>query len=125
LSQARQRLGAAERRVQSRQQALQAAERRLAKTQALHQAQQAEYQRLQARLQRFEQDNQTNLAPIAAEFRLDAGFGTYENIALLIEMGYEVYTKAQWPLECFSAPPQRPAFRLGASRRQRRDGGLA
>jgi len=49
---------------------------------------------LQARLQRFEQDNQTNLAPIAAEFRLDAGFGTYENIALLIEMGYEVYTKA-------------------------------
>jgi hypothetical protein len=25
---------------------------------------------------------------------LDAGFGTYENIALLIEMGYEVYTKA-------------------------------
>jgi len=94
LSQARQRLGAAERRGQSRQQALQAAERRLVKTQALHQAQQAEYQRLQARLQRFEQDNQTNLAPIAAEFRLDAGFGTYENIALLIEMGYEVYTKA-------------------------------
>jgi hypothetical protein len=94
LSQVRQRLQAAEHRVQSRQQALQVAERRLAKTQALHQAQQAEYQRLQARLQRFEQDNQTNLAPIAAEFRLDAGFGTYENIALLIEMGYEVYTKA-------------------------------
>jgi hypothetical protein len=94
LSQARQRLRAAEHRVQSRQQALQVAERRLAKTQALHQAQQAEYQHLQARLQRFEQDNQTNLAPIAAEFRLDAGFGTYENIALLIEMGYEVYTKA-------------------------------
>ncbi|MBM3182341.1 MAG: hypothetical protein FJZ86_18645 [Chloroflexi bacterium] len=26
-------------------------------------------------------------------FRLDAGFGTYDNIALLIEMGYEVYVK--------------------------------
>jgi hypothetical protein len=27
-------------------------------------------------------------------FRLDAGFGTWENVALLIELGYEVYTKA-------------------------------
>jgi len=35
-----------------------------------------------------------NLAPVAAEFRLDAGFGTYDNVALLIEMGYKVYTKA-------------------------------
>jgi len=94
LSRARHRLQAAERRLHSRQVALQAAEQRLAKTLALQQAQQAEVQRLQERLQRFEQDNQTNPAPIAAEFRLDAGFGTYENIALLIEMGYEVYTKA-------------------------------
>jgi len=108
LSQVRRRLEAAEHRVQSRQKALQAAERRLAKTQALYQAQQAEYQRLQARLQRFEQDNQTNLTPIVAEFRLDAGFGTYENIALLIEMGYEVYTKAHNP-------------RLSASLRRRSD----
>ena len=31
--------------------------------------------------------------PVEADFRLDAGFGTYENVALSIEMGYEVYTK--------------------------------
>jgi hypothetical protein len=31
--------------------------------------------------------------PICADFRLDAGFGTPENVAMLIEMGYEVYTK--------------------------------
>ena len=48
---------------------------------------------IQQRLERFEQDNATNADPIEAEFRLDAGFGTYENVALLIEMGYEVYTK--------------------------------
>lgn len=29
------------------------------------------------------------------EVRLDAGFGTPENVALLIEMGYQVYTKPQ------------------------------
>ena len=46
MSQARQRLAAAERRLQSRQKALLAAEQRLGKTQALHQAQQTEEQRL-------------------------------------------------------------------------------
>lgn len=48
---------------------------------------------LRQRLARFAQDNQTNLCPIAAVFRLDAGFGTRENVALLMEMGYEVFTK--------------------------------
>jgi hypothetical protein len=94
LAQARKRLQAAERRVQSRERTLQAAERRLAKTQVRWNEQQAEWKRLQERLTRFEQDNATNLSPVEAEFRLDAGFGTYENVALLIEMGYEVYTKA-------------------------------
>jgi hypothetical protein len=31
--------------------------------------------------------------PVRADFRLDAGFGTPGNVAMLIEMGYEVYTK--------------------------------
>lgn len=48
---------------------------------------------LNRRLACFEQDNATNPEPVEAEFRLDAGFGTYADIALLIEMGYEVYTK--------------------------------
>jgi hypothetical protein len=48
---------------------------------------------LQERLKRFEQDNTANPPPVEAEFRLDAGFGTYQNAALLIEMGYEIHTK--------------------------------
>ncbi len=48
---------------------------------------------LEDRLRRFEAENAANPAPIEAIFRLDAGFGTQENLALLIEMGYEVYSK--------------------------------
>jgi len=54
---------------------------------------QAQEAGLQARLQRFEHENAANPAPVAAVFRLDAGFGTGDNVALLIEMGYEVYTR--------------------------------
>lgn len=50
-------------------------------------------QTLQRRLQRCLDENAANCAPVSATFRLDAGFGTWENIALLIELGYEVYTK--------------------------------
>lgn len=95
LALARKRLKAAGRRCQSRERALQSAERRLAKTQAQRDRQRGELDRLQERLGHFERDNETNLAPVEAEFRLDAGFGTYENVVLLIEMGYEVYTKAR------------------------------
>jgi hypothetical protein len=94
LALARQRLNAAQKRVQSRERASQSAERRLAKTEAQWNEQQEELHQLQQRLARFEQESATNPAPLDAEFRLDAGFGTYENVALLIEMGYEVYTKA-------------------------------
>jgi hypothetical protein len=45
------------------------------------------------RLEQFEQDNATNRFPIRVIFRLDAGFGTAENVAWSIEMGYEVYTR--------------------------------
>jgi hypothetical protein len=51
------------------------------------------HQTLSQRLTQFEQDNADVLSPIRAVMRVDAGFGTGENIALLIEMGYEVYTK--------------------------------
>jgi len=55
--------------------------------------QQAEQRLLQERLESFRQENATNHNPLRGAFRLDAGFGTWENLALLIEMGYEVYTK--------------------------------
>ena len=53
----------------------------------------AQILRLRERLERFETENRTNPFPIEAVFRFDAGFGTRENVAWLIEMGYEVYTK--------------------------------
>jgi hypothetical protein len=93
LAQARKRLQATAQRMQSRQKTVCQAQRRLAKTTVRWTEQQAQLALLQQRLSRFEQDNAVNLDPIEAEFRLDAGFGTYENVALLIEMGYEVYTK--------------------------------
>jgi hypothetical protein len=93
LAQARKRLQASAKRLKSRQKAWREAQRRLDKTVLRWEGQQAELSILYQRLTRFEQDNAANPEPAEAEFRLDAGFGTYENIALLIEMGYEVYTK--------------------------------
>ncbi len=54
---------------------------------------QAQEAGLRERLQRFENENASNPAPAAAVFRLDASFGTWDNVALFIEMGYEVYTR--------------------------------
>jgi len=93
LAQARKRLQTAERRSKGRDQACQQAQQRLTKTQSRLAELHADLAHLQKRLACFEQDNAANPTPVEAEFRLDAGFGTYENIALLIEMGYEVYTK--------------------------------
>jgi hypothetical protein len=93
LARARKGLQAAEGRAQSREKTCDQAQQRLTKTRSRLATRQAEIARLQKRLERFAQDNAANPEPVEAEFRLDAGFGTYENIALLIEMGYQVYTK--------------------------------
>lgn len=93
LAQARQRLQASAKHLKSRQKACREAQRRRDKTLTHWESQQAELSLLTERLTRFEQDNAANPEPVEAEFRLDAGFGSYENLALLIEMGYEVYTK--------------------------------
>ena len=53
----------------------------------------AQVAQLQARLRRFEGENASNVAPVQAVFRLDAGFATWDNVALLIELGYEVYSR--------------------------------
>ncbi len=80
-------------RCDSRKKAVVEAEAKLAKTQARIRELLAEIEGLRQRLKRFQAENQDNPQPIEAEFRLDAGFGSYQNIALLIEMGYEIYTK--------------------------------
>lgn len=53
----------------------------------------ASLEALQLYRQQLETDNQNNPQPIRVIFRLDSGFGTSENIAWLLEMGYEIYLK--------------------------------
>jgi hypothetical protein len=89
----RKRAQAALKRRESRKKALDVAQRKLDKTQTRTQLLLKEINTLRQRLERFKQENLANQQPVEAEFRLDAGFGTYDNIALLVEMGYEVYTK--------------------------------
>jgi len=93
LAQTRQRSQAADKRLLSRQKTWKEAHRRLDKTTAGWKQQVEVLTLLYQRLARFEAENSANPQPVEAEFRLDAGFGSYENVALLIEMGYEVYTK--------------------------------
>ena len=88
-----ERIHSLERRGLRRDQAIACAQKRLEKTLRLLQAQLEQAKVLQDRLQRFEQENADNLVPSAIRFRLHAGFGTYDNLALLIEMGYELFTK--------------------------------
>lgn len=93
LAQARKHLQASLKGLASRSSQGLQAQRRFDKTTTQWSQQQAELAALSERLLRFEQDNATNSQAIEAEVRLDAGFGTYENVALLIEMGYDLYTK--------------------------------
>ena len=88
-----QRVASLEQRCVRREKASSTAQDRLTKTLRLLQLHLKEEQELQARLKRFEQENTDNPNPVEVRFRIDAGFGTYDNIALLIEMGYELYTK--------------------------------
>jgi hypothetical protein len=94
LAKARQRLAVFQRREQRQTQAIAKAQQLLDWSQTLLSRHQSAFHHLQERLVQFQQDNQANPSPIQAVFRLDAGFGTWENVALLIEMGYELYTKA-------------------------------
>ena len=93
LAQYRTKLACYQKRQKRREATLSQVEKRLTRQQKEWQEWQSEMDLLQVRLLQFEQDNQNNVAPIQAIFRMDAGFGTMENVALLIEMGYEVYTK--------------------------------
>jgi hypothetical protein len=94
LAQARRKLAVRERRLIRRQRDLERAQRWLEHCQQKMADLQAELEQLQQRLAQFIEDNRTNPWPIRAIFRLDGGFGSGPNVALLIEMGYEVYSKA-------------------------------
>ena len=93
LAKAHHRLSMLERRQKRLEQRIPALEKQLPHRQHQVLCHRAEVHRLAARLEQFEEENRTNPCPIQAAFRLDAGFGTRENVALAIEMGYEIYTK--------------------------------
>jgi hypothetical protein len=94
LARARHKLAIRERRRSRGEQALAHTQSRLERAQQRIVSLQHDLQALQQRLVQFEEDNRRNGSPIRVIFRLDAGFGSAANVALLIEMGYDVYTKA-------------------------------
>ena len=100
LAQARKKPEVRRCRLPRRKQELERAERRLDRCLSKLTACQADIVQLQARLERFERENRANPVPIRMVLRLDAGFGTPENVVLLIEMGYELHSKpyGRWQL---------------------------
>ena len=117
LAQAKAQLTVYQRRQCRREDAVAQAESWLTRCQAQLAAHDAEIARLTQRLQQFETDNATNAAPLVASLRLDAGFDTPENVALSIELGYEVYGKpfGTWLLAWLQAQvtPQSQWQRVG------------
>ncbi len=93
LAQARGRLDVQQRRLARRIQAVQRAQQRVEKVHAGLEKVQQHADQLAQRLQRFEQENASNPMPLNIILRMDAGFGSADNLALLIEMGYAIYTK--------------------------------
>ena len=93
LAKARQQVVMYQRRVERRNRVVDKASQWLAHQQARLVEWEACISMLAERLQCFQAENAANPAPIPAIFRLDAGFGTPENLALLIEMGYDIYSK--------------------------------
>lgn len=94
LAKARARQGVYERRVERRRQDLAQVEARLLRQHETLAELEATQAALAAHHARLVTDNEANAAPARAIFRLDAGFSSGANLAWLIEMGYEVYTKA-------------------------------
>lgn len=93
LAQVRQRVEVWHLRLERSDKPIQQAKDRMAKQQARLTDWENQKTHLTLRLQGFQVENDTNHNPISAIFRFDAGFGNSENLALLIEMGYEIYSK--------------------------------
>jgi len=94
LGQARNRLSSYQAKLERKEQRLAQAQRSLSTRETLLNHTHTQQSLLQERLKRFEADNVANSFPIRAVFRLDGGFGNLENLALLIESGYEIYLKS-------------------------------
>ncbi len=93
LAQVRQRTEVYEKRLNHNQQNVTQAQNRFKQKQERWVEWKAETAAIMRRCQSFQDENAANANPIQAILRLDAGFGDHRNLALLIEMGYEIYTK--------------------------------
>ncbi|MEW5988864.1 MAG: hypothetical protein AB1791_19750 [Chloroflexota bacterium] len=97
LTRAQRKVATYRKRLPRCQKALGVAQRCLARQAARDETAKATVDRLQARYQQLLADNTANPNPIRATFRLDGGFTSQENLYWLIEMGYDVYTRARFP----------------------------
>lgn len=95
LARARRKVNTFSNRLPRLQKQLARAERRQQRQQQAALAHASSLTHLQARQQQLLQDNLANPCPVRILLRLDAGFASRDNIAWLIEMGYEIYTKAR------------------------------
>jgi hypothetical protein len=93
LAVARQRLAGYEQRLKRWQQKIAQAEQLCQKRQRIWQQLHEMLTSLTQHLDQCQADNVQNQHPIRAVVRMDAGFGTCENVDWLIEMGYDLYTK--------------------------------
>lgn len=95
LTKAKRKLSTYQARLPRLQKSLAVAQRRLERCEKQFVQSQAEVERLDQHHQELLADNQNNPQPVKAQFRIDSGFATQENIAWLIEMGYAIYSKAR------------------------------
>ena len=97
LARARRKVTTYQERLPRVRQALERADRRLLRCERKLIQARAAVECLDQHHRQLLADNQVNPQPIRALFRVDGGFASQENIAWLIEMGYDVDTKARSP----------------------------
>lgn len=97
LTKARRKLNTYQGRLPRLEKAIEATQRHLDRCEKKLVQVRAEVERLNKHLEKMLADNHTNPRPVKVLFRIDSGFATLENIAWLMEMGYEIYSKARGP----------------------------
>lgn len=97
LARARRKMATYERRLSRAQSALEVAERRLLRHRTHAEEAAQEVAQVYQHHAHLLAHNAANPAPVQAVFRLDGGFASRENIAWLVEMGYDIYSKGKSP----------------------------
>lgn len=95
LTRARRRLATYQQRLPRNQSTLTLAEQRTTAAVARYTEAAAAWQHLSQHYEQLQADTLTNRSPVRVVLRLDAGFASRENLAWLLEMGYDLYTKSR------------------------------